>query len=295
MENVTKHFGRRKAIDAISFNVKRGESVGLWGPGGSGKSTTMKILAGILSPDHGNVTFNNEHPAKLKHNIGYMAEHNPVYENMNVVDFLLLSGELHGVRQATARIANIVHLCGLEEEKHKNTGELSRGCRQRLGIAQALVHDPDVLILDEPTTGLDPKQIAKIREIIRVIGKGKTVIIGSHLIAEIETTCGRVVIMNEGKIVASKNVAELRDASDKNTRLKLSIKGGDRRQVKEALGNLPGIHRVTEIENHCLELTCESDVKSAIFDMCQREHWYIAELTPVPARPEDIFQHVTRK
>jgi ABC-2 type transport system ATP-binding protein len=302
VENITKHFGYRKAVDAISFNVKKGEVVGFWGPDGAGKSTTMKILAGILAPDHGKVTFDHralrEHPVKLKHNIGYMAEHNPVYEKMNVVDFLLLIGKFYGVahRQATARVARVMHLCGLEEEKHKNTGELSRGCRQRLGIAQALVHDPNVLILDEPAAGLDPRQITKIRNIIHAVREEKTVIISSRLLAEIETTCERVVIMDDGKIVASKTLSELHDSPGMDVCLKVSIQGGEPRQIKEALGNLPGVRRIAEVEEQCIEVYCarESNIKPAIFDMCQQKHWYIAELTPVPARPEDIFRHATR-
>ncbi|MDR1274238.1 MAG: ABC transporter ATP-binding protein [Odoribacteraceae bacterium] len=302
VENITKRFGHQKAVDAISFNVKKGEVVGFWGPAGAGKSTTMKILAGILSPDHGRVTFDNralhEFPVKLKRNIGYMAEHNPVYEKMNVVDFLLLIGKLYSVtrRQATARIANIMHLCGLEEDKHKNTGELSRGCRQRLGVAQALVHDPNVLILDEPAAGLDPGQIVKIRNIIHAVREEKTVIISSRLLAEIETTCERVVVMEGGKIVDSKTLPELRDSPCMAPCLRVSIRGGEIRQIKEALGSLPGVRRVAEIENQCIELQCarESNVKPAIFDMCQQRGWYIAELTPVPTCPEDVFRHATR-
>jgi ABC-2 type transport system ATP-binding protein len=301
VENLIKHFGPRKAVDSISFNVRKGEVVGLLGSDGAGKTTTMKMLAGILHPDRGSITLDNralhEHPVRLKHHIGYVAEHAPVYEKMNVVDFLRFIGNLYRIprNKAMAKILNVIRSCGLENEKHKNIGELSKGCRQRLGIAQALVHDPNVLLLDEPTAGLDPKQITEIRNIINTVGQERTVILASRILAGIETTCDRVMIMNHGKIVASKTISELHASSCMDPRLRVSIKGGELAHVKEALSNLAGISQVVEIDDRYLELRCapECDIESSIFNMCQDRHWYIAELTPVPIRLEDLLSHVT--
>ncbi|MDR2131089.1 MAG: ATP-binding cassette domain-containing protein [Odoribacteraceae bacterium] len=301
VENVTKSFGRRKAIDSLSFNARKGEIIGLWGADGAGKSTAMKILAGILYPDRGSVFFTNratrEPATRAKAHIGYMAEHNPMYEKMNVVDFLLLIGTLYRVsrHRTSARIREIMPACGLENEKYKNIGELSKGCRQRLGIAQALVHDPEVLLLDEPTAGLDPNQGTGIRNIIRAAGKEKIVIIGSRLLTEIESTCERVIIMHRGKIVANQTTRELQASTSIDLRLKVSIKGGNLEQVKEVLRRVPGIHRIIEREGEHLELRCKrgSAIESSIFDACQDNHWYITELTPLPTHPEELLHPIT--
>lgn len=209
VENLTKSFENQKAVDSISFKAKRGEILGFLGPNGAGKTTTMKIMAGLLTPDFGNITFGDysiwKQAGKIKNIIGYLPERNPLYDEMNVIDFLFFISKLHNIPKykITSRVLDMIRLCGLDNDKHKQIGELSKGFRQRVGIAQALIHDPEVVILDEPTTGLDPNQIFGIRKIIKEIGEEKTVILSSHILSEIETTCDQVMIMSNGKIVAN--------------------------------------------------------------------------------------------
>lgn len=217
VENLSKSFGFQKAVDSISFRVGKGEILGFLGPNGAGKTTTMKMITCFLFPDEGNIYVDKysirKNPYKIKQFIGYLPEHNPLYEDMNVIDFLIFIAKLHNIPhyKITARVLDMLRLCGLENEKHKTIGQLSKGYKQRVGLAQALIHDPEIVVLDEPTTGLDPNQIIEIRELIRNIGKEKTVILSSHILAQIEMTCDRVLIINKGKIVADGTSAELRN------------------------------------------------------------------------------------
>ena len=247
VENLTKSFENQKAVDSISFKAKRGEILGFLGPNGAGKTTTMKIMAGLLTPDFGNITFGDysiwKQAGKIKSIIGYLPERNPLYDEMNVIDFLFFISKLHNIPKykITSRVLDMIRLCGLDNDKHKQIGELSKGYRQRVGIAQALIHDPEVVILDEPTTGLDPNQIFGIRKIIKEIGEEKTVILSSHILSEIETTCDQVMIMSNGKIVANGTTSELRRKSDAEYCLKIGIKGGATTNIHEALNDLPGV------------------------------------------------------
>lgn len=232
VEKLKKSFEGHIAVDSISFKAKRGEILGLLGPNGAGKTTTMQILSGYLLPDRGNINFGDysiwKQAGKIKKVIGYLPEHNPLYAEMNVIEFLFFIGKLQDIPKykMTSRVLDMIRLCGLDNEKHKKIHELSKGYRQRVGIAQALIHDPEVVILDEPTTGLDPNQIFGIRKIIKTIGQDKTVILSSHILSEIETTCDQVMIMSNGKIVANGTTSELRRKSDSDYSLKLGIKGG---------------------------------------------------------------------
>lgn len=302
VENLTKSFENQKVVDSISFTAKRGEILGFLGPNGAGKTTTMKIMAGLLSPDFGNVVFGNcplsKQTNKIKKIIGYLPEHNPLYDEMDVIDFLFFISNLHGIPKykITSRVLDMIRLCGLDNEKHKRIKELSKGFRQRVGIAQALIHDPDVVILDEPTTGLDPNQIFGIRNIIKEIGKDKTVILSSHILSEIETTCDRVMIMSNGKIVANGTTSELRRKSDSEFCLKVGIKGGDLYLIQEALNELPGISRIQLMHKKDFELQCKPniEIEKSIFNLCKQNDWYISELTPVQTDLEDIFRKVTQ-
>ena len=232
VENLTKSFGYQKAVDSVSFEVKKGEILGFLGPNGAGKTTTLKIMSCFLFPDYGNIRIGkysiHKNPYKIKQIIGYLPEHNPLYEEMNVIDFLDFIARVHNIPKykIIPKVMDMIRMCGLDNEKHKTIRELSKGYRQRVGLAQALIHDPEVLLLDEPTTGLDPNQIVEIRELIKNIGREKTVIMSSHILAEIEATCDRVLIINKGKIVADGTSAELRNKSDKGKLLKICIDSG---------------------------------------------------------------------
>lgn len=303
VENLTKSFGMQKAISAVNFKARQGEVLGFLGPNGAGKTTTMKIMAGFLFPDCGEVYFGKDsirkNPARIKQSTGYLSEHNPLYEEMNVVDFLTFIAKLHRIPRykINSRVVDILQLCGLEHEKHKNIRELSKGYRQRTGLAQALIHDPEVLILDEPTTGLDPNQIAEIRELIKRIGREKTVILSSHILAEIEATCDRVLIINKGKIVANGTSAELRSKSNAGKTLRVRIGSAGEEDVRQALGALPGIQKLNHPAGSPffeLQSDRETAIEQLIFDTCARNGWYIQELTPVETRLEDIFRQVTQ-
>lgn len=215
VQNLTKIYGTQRAIDSLNFTIKKGEIVGFLGPNGAGKSTTMKIITGFLSATEGsaevaglNVT---EQPIEIKRKIGYLPEHNPLYVDMYVREFLHFMGSLYGInsKKLKSRVTEIIKLVGLSLEQHKKIGQLSKGYRQRVGLAHALIHNPEVLILDEPTTGLDPNQLVEIRNLIKEIGREKTVILSTHIMQEVEALCERVIIINRGKIVADRRVADI--------------------------------------------------------------------------------------
>lgn len=302
VENLTKCFGPQKAVDSVSFKAKKREILGFLGPNGAGKTTTMKIMACFLFPDYGNIRFGDlsihKHARKIKQLIGYLPEHNPLYEAMNVMDFLTFIARLHHIPsyKIASRINDMIRIFSLENEKHKSVKELSKGYRQRLGLAQALIHDPKVLILDEPTTGLDPNQIIEIRELIKEIGQEKTVIISSHILAEIEATCDRVLIINKGRLVADGTAAELRDKSATDKVLRTRIAGAGEEEVFRALSAIGEIDRIHRSDTGGFELQCgrEVNLERTIFDLCTRNDWYIDELTPVETRLEDIFRQVTQ-
>lgn len=218
--NLTKEYGSQKAVDSINFEVKTGEIVGFLGPNGAGKSTTMKILTGYVKATSGRVAVSgfdvSSQAMEARSSIGYLPEHNPLYPDMYVIEFLQFVGRLYHLkgRLLKERIAEMLHLCGLEREQHKKIGQLSKGYRQRVGLAQAFIHQPPVLVLDEPTTGLDPNQLAEIRELIRTLGKDRTVLFSTHIMQEVEALCDRVVIINRGKIVADDILQHLKGNSD---------------------------------------------------------------------------------
>ena len=216
VQHLSKVYGTQKAVDNISFEVNKGEILGFLGPNGAGKSTTMKILTGYIPATEGTAEVNGFNvrtsPIQVKNNIGYLPEHNPLYLDMYVKEFLGFIGSLYGLkgRELEIRIDNTIERVGLGLEKHKKIGQLSKGYRQRVGLAQALIHNPDVLILDEPTTGLDPNQLVEIRDLIKNIGKDKTVIFSTHIMQEVEAICDRVVIINRGKIVVDSTLSNLK-------------------------------------------------------------------------------------
>ncbi len=216
VQQLTKLYGNQRAVDAISFSVKPGEIVGFLGPNGAGKSTTMKIATGYLPPSAGTVTVAGHDvttdPMAVRRSLGYLPEHNPLYPDMYVKEFLQFIGRLHGLKgeNLRRRIGDVIELVGLTVEQRKKIGQLSKGYRQRVGLAQALIHNPPVLILDEPTTGLDPNQLADIRQVIKAIGREKTVLFSTHIMQEVEALCDRAVVISRGRLVADATLAELR-------------------------------------------------------------------------------------
>ncbi|MGQ1908735.1 ATP-binding cassette domain-containing protein [Marinifilum sp. RC60d5] len=303
VEHLTKRYGPQKAVDNVSFRVKAGEVLGFLGPNGAGKTTTMKAISCYIRPEEGDIKIGgysiHEHPEIIKKNIGYLPENNPLYEDMNIIDFLEFIAKIHDIPKylIPERILDMVRTCGLEGEKHKLISELSKGYQQRVGLAQALIHDPEILILDEPTTGLDPNQIVEIRELIKRIGKEKTVILSSHILAEVEATCDRILIINNGRIVVDGTAETLRKQAAGNEILKLGIQGGDVNEIFESLLNIESIDSVDFIDIHKqlfeIQSLPEASSVKAIFDVCVQNNYYISELTPTETKLEDIFRELT--
>ena len=303
VENLTKVYGMQKAVDDITFRVKTGEVLGFLGPNGAGKTTTMKAITTYLVPNAGNITVGqysiNSQPEQIRKLIGYLPENNPLYQEMPVIDYLKYVAELQGIEKSKIRkrILEMVRLCGLEGEKHKNIGELSKGYKQRVGLAQALIHDPEVLILDEPTAGLDPNQIVEIRELIKKIGKEKTVILSSHILAEVEATCDRILIISKGKIVADGTAEELRKRAHGKEMLKVRIEDGDKNDIFKALQSLDTVEVADFLkqEDNVFEIQSKSSQSSrrAIFKMCVAKGWALTEMTSIETKLEDIFRELT--
>ncbi|MBU1095928.1 MAG: ATP-binding cassette domain-containing protein [Bacteroidetes bacterium] len=302
--NLTKKYGTQRAVDNISFEVKTGEILGFLGPNGAGKTTTMKILTCYMAPSDGTVMIGNysihENADEIKRNIGYLPENNPLYHDMLMLEYLEFVAKLHGVpkEKIPNRIAEMVAVCGLNVEKHKSIGELSKGYRQRVGLAQALIHDPQILILDEPTTGLDPNQIVEIRKLIREIGKEKTVILSTHILPEVEATCDRILIINNGKIVADGTSEILRKQAQGQEMLKIEITDvPDKGEVIEALQSLETIAMVDPIEENDKAFIINSKLnmssKRNIFNLCVEKKWLLSEMTPIETKLEDVFRELT--
>jgi ABC-2 type transport system ATP-binding protein len=303
VENLTKTYGAQKAVDNISFTVKTGEVLGFLGPNGAGKTTTMKAITTYLMPNAGNIRVGSyrldEEPEEIKKHIGYLPESNPLYQEMPVIDYLRFVAELQGIDKSRikSRILEMVDLCGLEGEKHKNIGELSKGYRQRVGLAQALIHDPEVLILDEPTSGLDPNQIVEIRQLIKKIGKEKTVILSSHILAEVEATCDRILIISKGKIVADGTSEDLRKRAKGREILHVRIEDGEKNEVFKALQDLANVDVADFLKNDPdgFEVQSKENTSSRrdIFKLCASKGWVLSEMTPIETKLEDIFRELT--
>lgn len=303
VENLTKIYGQQRAVDNITFRVKTGEVLGFLGPNGAGKTTTMKAITTYLLPNEGNISVGQftlkDQPEEIKKHIGYLPENNPLYQEMPVIDYLKYVAELQGIEKPKIRkrILEMVRLCGLEGEKHKNINELSKGYKQRVGLAQALIHDPDVLILDEPTAGLDPNQIVEIRELIKKIGKEKTVILSSHILAEVEATCDRILIISKGKIVADGTAEELRKRAHGKEILKVTIEDGDPNSVFTALKSLDTVEVVDFIkhEDHTFEIQSKDGTTSrrSVFKLCVSKGWVLTGMSSIETKLEDIFRELT--
>lgn len=304
VENLTKNYGTDKAIDSISFQVQTGEILGFLGPNGAGKTTTMKILTCFMAPTSGDVKVGDysihQNQDEIKSKIGYLPENNPLYFDMPVLEYLSYAAKLQGVtkNQIEERMIEMVQVCGLNDEKHKKIGELSKGFRQRVGLAQAMIHNPEILIFDEPTSGLDPNQIIEIRKLIKRLGTQKTVILSTHILPEVEALCDRILIINKGKIVADGTPNTLRKQAQGEEMLRIEIDSAqDRDLIIEALQKIDSILMVDPIENAKNKFLLNTNnglfSRKAIFQLCVQNNWILTEMTPIETKLEDIFRELT--
>ena len=301
IENLTKVYGFQRAVDNISFEVKTGEILGFLGPNGAGKTTTMKMITNYIGIDSGDVKLSGNsiktNGYNIRKHIGYLPEHNPLYQDMPVMDYLEFSAALQDVPKSliAARVREMVKLCGLNAEKHKKIGELSKGYRQRVGLAQAMIHDPKILILDEPTSGLDPNQIVEIRRLIKEIGKEKTVILSTHILPEVEATCDRILIINKGKIVIDSTAETLRKQVQGQELLTVTVEDADKESVLKTFGKLPSVSNIDCIGELRYELQGKDNmpIKRDVFTCCVKHKWVITEMTALETKLEDIFRDLT--
>ena len=302
IENLTKRYGPQKAVDNISMKVATGEILGFLGPNGAGKTTTMKMITNYIAPDEGNIFIGGkpvtENPHEIRKHIGYLSENNPLYQDMPVIDYLSFCAEIQGVEKSKIpfRVIEMIKLTGLNREKHKKIGELSKGYQQRVGLAQAIIHNPKILILDEPTSGLDPNQIVEIRKLIRELGREKTVILSTHILPEVEATCDRIFIINKGKIVADGTADSLRKQARGSEILMVRIEDGQPDQIYKALQSVRSVSVVEFADRNFnrFDIHCSAgDVKREIFRLCVEKQWVLTELTPYETKLEDIFRDLT--
>ncbi len=297
VKDLTRIYGEQKAIDQISFSVGRGEIVGFLGPNGAGKSTTMKILTGCLKPSQGQAFLNGidvqVHPVQTKKITGYLPESNPLYGDMYIREYLSFICDIHQLPAKKKKISDTIDLVGLRPEAGKKISQLSKGYKQRVGLAAALIHEPEVLILDEPTTGLDPNQIVEIRDVIRNYGKNRTVLFSSHILQEVEAICDRVIIINQGKIIADNNISELRK-EQKGKFIKVVLKeNSNRANMFEGLDQLRGIRKTSDFEWE-LEAADPESLKKQLLSLSLQNNWNIVSLQSENRSLEDIFRGLTK-
>ncbi len=294
VNGVSKLYGSQKALNNISFKVAKPEIVGFLGPNGAGKSTMMKILTTFINASEGSIKVNTfdvyEDSKNVQKSVGYLPENNPLYLDMYIKEYLNFNAQVYNVSKE--RIQEVIELTGLTPEVHKKIGQLSKGYRQRVGLACALLHDPDVLILDEPTTGLDPNQLVDIRNLIKTIGKTKTVFLSTHIMQEVEAMCDRVIIINKGEIVADKKLKELRDGEEQTVIVEFDYR------VEDAfLNNLPKVKNVINTHGFVYEITFKTaeDMRSHVFDFAHDNKLKILQLNQKNASLESLFRELTSK
>ncbi|MCG8858089.1 gliding motility-associated ABC transporter ATP-binding subunit GldA [Tenacibaculum finnmarkense] len=294
LTEISKFYGSQKAVNNISFDAQKGEIVGFLGPNGAGKSTSMKILTGFILPSEGSVFVSGidvlKNPIEAQKKIGYLPEHNPLYLEMYVREYLQFQAGIYKVSKT--KIPEVIEKVGLTSEAHKKIGQLSKGYRQRVGLAAAILHNPEVLILDEPTTGLDPNQLVEIRELIKELGKDKTVLISTHIMQEVEAVCTRVIIINKGKIVIDKPIAELKTSKEQIIKVTFDYKLEE--QFIQRLPNI--VHYKNTVENNWI-LTFETseDMRPVIFDFAQENGLKILGLNTENKNLESLFRELTKE
>ncbi len=297
VSNITKLYGAQRALDNVSFEVNTGEIVGFLGPNGAGKSTMMKILTCYIPQTSGKASVCDfdvaENSLEVRKNVGYLPEHNPLYLDMYVKEYLEFIAGLHKMKNVKQRIAEMVEMTGLQVEQKKKIGALSKGYRQRVGLAQALIHDPKVLILDEPTTGLDPNQLAEIRSLIIEIGKQKTILLSTHIMQEVEAVCDRVIIVNKGQIVANDTTSVLQNSQLSRQFITVEF---DKEASVNALKNIEGVTDAKNISGNTwkLEVKSEKDIRPIIFQFAVSSGMAVLTLHKEEQRLEDVFKELTK-
>jgi ABC-2 type transport system ATP-binding protein len=307
-DQVTKYYNEFCAVDGISLDIRKGEILGLLGPNGAGKTTTLRMLTGYFKPTRGSIKvkdFNSsEHPLKIKQLMGYLPESAPLYHNMLVYDYLEYVAEIRGIprERRLARIRELCDLCGLDNIMHKSISELSKGLKQRVGLAHAMMGDPEILVLDEPTSGLDPNQIVEIRDIIKQIGREKTVILSTHILSEAEATCDRIVIINKGKIIANGSADELKQSADSGRTLHITLSNAEYLQVQATLETISGVMSVDRVTtenggNLAVKLTCASgsDLRETVYRLIKETDWLLMEFRQETRTLETIFRELTKE
>lgn len=299
VENLYKKYGNQVVLDNISFEARPQEILGFLGPNGAGKTTTMKIITGALHSDGGTVKINGQDidtaNKDIKKIVGYLAEHNPLYQDMYVLEFLNFVAGIYKIPDKKKRIEELVEITGLEKEKNKKISQLSKGYKQRIGLAQVLINDPDVLILDEPTSGLDPIQLKEIRLLIKEMGKNKTVILSTHIMQEVKALCDRVIILNNGKIVADKDIAALEDSLD--IKEKPVFVQFDREIPLSKLKTIRSINRIEMLENGFYKFFGEDDLimRKNIFDFAKDNGYTLLTMHREQIDVENVFIKLTGK
>jgi ABC-2 type transport system ATP-binding protein len=305
VENLSKYYGDFCAVDQISFDIEKGEIVGLLGPNGAGKTTTLRMLTGYFKPTSGAIRIKDHSIAdglqEIKKLIGYLPESAPLYHNMLVYDYLQYIGNIRGLTKDRfrSRVMELVDLCSLGQIMHLSIDELSKGLKQRVGLAHAMMDDPEILVLDEPTSGLDPNQIVEIRDIIKEIGKEKTVILSTHILSEAEATCDRLVIINKGKIVADDTTTSLKQRADEEYTLHVSLTNADFHDAEKSLSQVKGVKQIRQMKTDNdalhLRLTClaDRDIRGEVYAMIRMTDWGLVEFFRETESLENIFRELT--
>ena len=309
-ENLTKYYEKFCAVNGINLDIEKGEIIGLLGPNGAGKTTTLRMLTGYFSPTSGDIRVKDvsvhENPLAVKKLIGYLPESAPLYKNMLVYDYLDHIAKIRGLQGAekSQRLKQLTDMCGLHDIMHKTIDTLSKGLKQRVGLAHAMMSDPEILVLDEPTSGLDPNQIAEIREIIRKIGKKKTVILSTHILSEAEATCDRIVIINKGKIIADGSTQEIKTQNNQaDGRIQLTLLQADWHTVQSQLGAVKGVQSIHKVGNDSsserliVDVICkgQNDPRSDIYAAVKATDWIIIDFHQETKTLETIFRELTRE
>lgn len=298
VSEISKQYGAQKALDQVSFSVGKGSITGFLGPNGAGKSTMMKILTCFIPQNSGIAKVCGfdvyENSYDVKKNVGYLPEHNPLYLDMYVKEYLTFTAGIHKIKQIDARVKEMIETTGLTLEQNKKIGALSKGYRQRVGLAQALIHDPQVLILDEPTTGLDPNQLVEIRNLIKDLGKEKTVLFSTHILQEVKAVCDNIIIINKGKIVANSDTKSLQEGNTKEAILLLEF---DQEIPLEKFKFIKDIIKVSKIESHKYQLKFnkENDIRQAIMQFAIQNNYTLLSMAIEEQSLEDIFQKLTNQ
>ncbi len=307
VENLTRYYDDFCAVNGISLEIHKGEVLGLLGPNGAGKTTTLKMLTGYLRPSAGTIRIKDrdsvQNPLEIKRLIGYLPESSPFYKDMLVYDYLDYVAKIRGIPPGDrrSRIKSLADLCGLKEIMHKAIGELSKGLNQRVGLAHAMMSDPEILILDEPTQGLDPNQIVEIRNIIKKIGREKTIIFSTHILSEAEATCDRIVIIHRGRIVADGETEALKQSAGKQAVIQIGLLNADYHDLQEALTPIEGVASVERLETTddgilSVKVSCRSsaDLREAVYRKIRATDWVIMEFRQETRSLEKIFRDLTR-